>query len=148
MFENCSYSARGTLSTKGLALLGFLIAAALLLTPRPARDDLSTAEGRCGYIARCGWDAAPESEELREIELPESFDRVLEDYNAMQLAQGYDLREAAGKRCLCCSYELRSYPGWDGRVIATIYIYRSRVIGGDIHTADISGFMRPLRDAP
>ena len=77
--------------------------------------------------------------------LPEEFDAVLEEYNALQLSQGFDLRAAAGKSCLCCSYDLVGYPGWEGRVIATIYIFQGRVIGGDIHTAAVDGFLRSLR---
>lgn len=113
------------------------------LLSRPC--SLDDAEGRCAYLAACGWTADPASEELREIELPAEFDHIWESYNALQLSQGFDLRAAAGERCLCCSYDLVDYPGWDGRVIATLYIYRGRVIGGDVHTASAEGFMRALR---
>ena len=74
------------------------------------------------------------------------FDTVLEQYNALQLESGFDLLPAAGKKCLCFSYDLVSYPGWNGRVIATLYLFRGRVIGGDVHTADLRGFMRALGD--
>ena len=68
----------------------------------------------------------------------------MERYNALQLSQGFDLRPFAGKPCLCCSYDLLGYPGRDGRVIATLYIRHGRLIGGDIRTAAVDGFMLPL----
>ena len=127
-----------------MLILTVLLAAAVLLLTRAGPKALDSTEGRCAYLARCGLTAVPDSEEKREIELPARFDAVLESYNRMQLARGYDLSPAAGKSCLCCSYDLAGYPGWDGRVIVTMYIYRSRVIGGDVHTADVNGFMLPL----
>lgn len=149
MFENCSYSPRGSGAGRTALLLAVLFTAAALLFARgDGGDGLDGTEGRCAYIARFGLQADPASEEIKEVELPEVFDAVLESYNTLQLSAGCDLREAAGKRCLCCSYDLVGYPGWDGRVIATLYIYRSRVIGGDIHTADVRGFMLPLGTPP
>lgn len=120
------------------------LAAALFALLSPAQR-LRSTEGRCAYLASLGYRADPASEELREVRLPETFDALLEDYNALQLAQGWDLRAARGKPCLCCSYDLVGYPGRDGRVIATLYLFRGRVIGGDVHTAAVDGFMRPLR---
>ncbi len=145
MFENCSHSRarrRGLLAAAALGL--FALSAALFAIIAPARA-LRSTEGRCAYLSSLGLRADPASEEIRELVLPKRFDSLLEEYNSLQLSQGWDLRGAAGKKCLCCSYDLVDYPGWDGRVIATLYLYRGRVIGGDVHTASAGGFMRPLR---
>ena len=145
MFENCSHSPGHPFPFRavGAALL-FALAAALFVSFAPSRS-LRSTEGRCAYLASCGWQADPASEELRAVRLPAQFNALLEDYNALQLAQGWDLGAAAGKSCLCCSYDLVGFSDWDGRVIATLYLYRGRVIGGDLHTAAVGGFMRPLR---
>ena len=145
MFEICSHSRGRTKTLRIAVLLSILALIALVFLLSSPTCKLDSAEGRCAYIASCGWDADAESEEARAVELPEKFDAVLESYNALQLSQGYDLRAAAGRRCMQYSYDLRSFPDWDGRVIATIYVYGGRVIGGDVHTADVSGFMRALR---
>ena len=145
MFEICSHSAGRRLSLFCVALAVLFALSALFFTllsrPRP----LDNAAGRCAYLAACGWTADPASEDAREIELPAEFDPILERYNALQIAQGFDLRAAAGERCLRCSYDLVDYPGWEGRVIATLYLYHGRVIGGDVHTASAEGFMHALR---
>ena len=124
----------------------FLLSSLLVLHPRTGSPRLDTTEARCAYLVSLGLCPDPESEESREVELPAVFDTALERYNALQLESGYDLREAAGKRCRCFQYDLLGYPDWDGRVIATLYLYRGRVIGGDVHTADVHGFMLPLPD--
>ena len=145
MFENCSHSAARRIPTAVVAAaLFFALAAALFALAAPA-PSLRSTEGRCAYLASLGLRADPASEELRPVALPARFDALLEDYNALQLSQGFDLRAAAGRTCLCCSYDLVGFPDWDGRVIATLYLFRGRVIGGDVHTAAVDGFMRPLR---
>ena len=145
MFENCSHSsARRFPAAAAAAALLFALAAALFALAAPAFS-LRSTEGRCAYLASLGLRADPASEELRPVALPARFDALLEDYNALQLAQSFDLRAAAGRTCLCCSYDLVGFPDWDGRVIATLYLFRGRVIGGDVHTAAVDGFMLPLR---
>ena len=109
----------------------------------PWRRCCTSAAG-CAYLAARGYTADPASETVRELTLPREFDDILEDYNRLQLAAGYDLRAGAGRTCLICQYELIDYPGWDGRVIATLYLCRGRVIAGDVHTASIEGFLRAL----
>ena len=140
LFENCSHSsARAFPFAAAAAALLFAAAAAFFALKSPVRG-LRCAEGRCAYLASLGFQADPASEELREVAIPARFDAVLDAYNALQLAQGWDLRAAAGKTV--------GFPGWDGRVIATVYLYRGRVIAGDVHTASAEGFMRPLRQRP
>jgi len=147
LFENCSHSpSRSAALRTALIAAVFLIASVLILRTRASSPRLGTTAERCDYLVSLGLCPDPESEESREVELPAVFDTVLEQYNALQRERGFDLRAAAGKSCRCFSYDLVDYPDWDGRVIATIYIFRGRVIGGDVHTADVHGFMLPLPD--
>ena len=145
MFENCSHSPERAFPL-GAALAALLFAlTALFFALRAEGPALDTTAGRCAYLASLGYEADAASEEIKEVALPARFDALLEDYNVLQLSQGFDLRRAAGRRCLCCSYDLVAYPGWDGRVIAVMYLFHGRVIGGDIHAAAADGFMAPLR---
>lgn len=144
MFENCSHSSGRSYVAKALAAAAFFALAALLFALRTHESRLYDTADRCAYLAARGYTADPESELAREILLPKEFEGVLADYNAMQLSAGFDLGAAAGRHCMLYSYELVGYPDWDGRVIAVLYLYRGRVIGGDVHTASVEGFMRPL----
>ena len=145
MFENCSHSAARRIPAAVVAAALFFALAAALFALRAPASSLRSTKGRCAYLASLGLRADPASEELRPVALPARFDALLEDYNALQLSQGFDLRAAAGRTCLCCSYDLVGFPDRDGRVIATLYLFRGRVIGGDVHTAAVDGFMLPLR---
>lgn len=145
MFEICSHSPfRSAARRTALIAAVFLLSSLLLLQARARSARLDTTGERCAYLVSLGLQPDPESEQSREVALPAVFDTVLERYNALQLESGYDLRAAAGKTCRCFQYDLVSSPDWDGRVIATLYLYRGRVIGGDVHTADVHGFMLPL----
>ena len=144
MFENCSHSPRRVFLAAAAAAALLIALAALVFASRADAPRLTDTEGRCAYLAALGYRADEASEEIRDVVLPESFDAVMERYNALQLSQGFDLRPFAGKPCLCCSYDLLGYPDRDGRVIATLYIRHGRLIGGDVHTASVDGFMIPL----
>ena len=39
------------------------------------------------------------------------------------------------------TYEITNYPNYEGKVIANILVYRGKVVGGDICSADINGFI-------
>ena len=39
------------------------------------------------------------------------------------------------------TYEVTNYEGAEGTVYANILVYRNRVIGGDICSADVTGFI-------
>ena len=147
MFENCLHSPRRALPFAAALGTVMIVLALCLFPPRAGVPSLADTAGRCAYLAALGYEPDPESEEIRELVLPEQFDAVMENYNALQLAQGFDLRPCAGKPCLCCSYDLVGFPGWEGRVIATLYIRHGRLIGGDVHTASAEGFMAPLLGA-
>ena len=76
--------------------------------------------------------------------MPENFDRVLLGYNEIQKSQGLDLSKYAKKRVTRYTYEVEGYEGYEGTVYANLIIYRSRIIGCDISSADPNGFVEPL----
>ena len=39
------------------------------------------------------------------------------------------------------TYEITNYPDYKGTVYANLIVYRDRIIGGDICTADVNGFI-------
>lgn len=151
MFTKCSMLGRRGAAVI-IIMLGVILAAAVILCSRPrdlfpASDiiDVSTAAGREKYLASYGWDIDLQSEESRTVLLPKSFGAALKSYADMQTAQGYDFAHYAGCECRQYVYRLSRYKGYDGTVYAVLYIKGSRVIGGDIHSSAIDGFMKPLR---
>lgn len=105
----------------------------------------STTEGRQMFLSGLGWETAPESEEVKNITLPEKMDAVLEEYNKLQLTQGYDLKPYLGKDCVQYTYLLTNYDAGGEDVYICIYVAKNRVIAGDIHSNSMTGFMQGIR---
>ena len=136
-----------------LLVLGALVLLALLLTVGSAaggvkilaRDVASTTEKRVGYLSECGWEVDPASEQVQQILIPERFSAVYETYNDLQKQQGWDLSKFAGRTCTLYSYAVTNYPDPEQIVIADLYIYKNQVIGGDVHSTNLNGFMIGLK---
>lgn len=122
----------------GMALL------ALLLQLLPPERDASTGEGRRAFLTELGWEVDPGSEECKHVLIPDCGGGVMAEYNALQRRQGYDLSRYTGKRVAQYSYRVKNYPGYNGAVYAVLYVSGRRVIGGDVHTAALGGFMHGL----
>ena len=95
------------------------------------------------FLAQFGWEVSGCTEN-EQITVPAEFDDALEEYNALQIEQGLDLKKYRRKKVDRYTYEITNYPDYSGTVRASILVYRGRVIGGDISTADASGFTVPL----
>ncbi|MBQ6794830.1 MAG: DUF4830 domain-containing protein [Clostridia bacterium] len=76
------------------------------------------------------------------ITLPNEFDMVYNNYNRIQKEAGYNLSLYRGKKCIMYTYELHNHPF--GRCNANIIVYKGEIIGGDISSVSLDGFMVPL----
>jgi hypothetical protein len=104
-------------------------------------DKVKTDEDRREFLSQFGWEVSGEAVEVREIRIPEEFDKIFGGYNEIQRAQGLDLAKYKRKTVKRYTYEISNYEGYDGKVLVNILVYRNRVIGGDICSADRSGFV-------
>ena len=107
-----------------------------------------TAEQRIELLGAFGWEVQPEEAEIVEVLIPKEFDDVLEEYNAIQKAQGCDLKKYCGKRCKRYSYTVLNYPGQTENIQANILTYKDKIIGGDICSLELDGFMYGLAGNP
>lgn len=134
---------------KLLSILLILTAAALLIflvrSCGGTGEDLSTTEGRQAYLSKLGWEIDPASEDIRTVQLPDTMEGILEDYNRMQLEQGYDLRHHLGEQCRQVTYRVTNYPDESQTVLVTLYLQGRRLIAGDIHSTAVNGFMHGLK---
>ena len=126
----------------GFVLLALLLVAGALRGSRTIASELApTAGERVQFLLSCGWIVDPASETEQTIHIPERFSDVYERYNDLQKQQGYDLAGFAGKDCTLYTYAVTNYPDTDQTVIADLYVYNDRVIGGDVHSTNLGGFM-------
>ena len=127
-------------------LVAAVIAALILLRSCQAGEDLSTLEGRQAFLLEMGWEIDPASEDLRQVRLPETLEGMLEQYNEIQLAQGYDLRDHLGESCQQFTYRVTNYPDETQTVLATLYIQGRTLIAGDVHSTALNGFLQGLKN--
>lgn len=109
-----------------------------------AHYNVTTTQGRVDYLAAQGWTVDPKTETSQDVVLPRSFQGALAEYNTLQLAQGFDLRPYQGLACTVYTYLVPDYGG-ESPVIAALYLYRNRIIAGDIHSTALDGFMHGIR---
>lgn len=104
-------------------------------------DKIKTDEDRVNFLAQFGWEVNPQPVESAEITIPEQFDKIFTGYNEIQKRQNLDLSKYKRKNVMRYTYEITNYDGYDGKVYANVIVYRNRVIGGDICSADVKGFI-------
>jgi len=105
-------------------------------------DKVKTENGREEFLSQFGWEVSPGAIEEVEIKIPADFDKVMNSYNEIQKSQGLDLSNYKGKTVQRYTYEIKNYPEYSGTVYANIIVYKNRVIGGDICSADVKGFIQ------
>ena len=115
---------------------------------RISYDRIKTNEDRVKFLSQFGYEVSEDPIETVELTLPEKFDKVYAGYNELQKAQGLDLSKYRRKTVMRYTYEVRNYDGYNGgKVLANVIVYRGRVIGGDVCSADPQGFVHGFEGA-
>ena len=104
-------------------------------------DGIKDNEDRVRFLSQFGWTVESEPIESAEVSVPAEFDKIFMQYNEIQKRQGLDLSKYKKKNVMRYTYKITNYEGYDGTVYANILVYRNKVIGGDICSADIKGFL-------
>ncbi len=98
-------------------------------------------EDRLSFISQFGWEVSAEPLETVEVTVPETFDTVYAGYNEMQQEQGLNLAKYKGKTVTRYTYKVTNYPDYDGTVYLSLLVYKNKVVGGDVCSADVNGFV-------
>ncbi len=138
-----------------LLIVGILLFAAAIvyvLWPKGEREtaflvqkgyslEAETAEARIGFAEQFGWNIESDPVEVREVIIPSQFSDVYENYNKIQIEQGFDLADHKGERVKRWTYKITNYPNNPDTVYINMLIKDGKVIGGDICSASLNGFM-------
>ena len=101
----------------------------------------STDQQRRTYLESFGWSVDKEFE-TKELTIPESWNQVYNDYNEVQLNQGFDLRDYKGKTVTLYTYTITNYENLSEGVVADMLVCDGNLIGGDIcNTSAENGFL-------
>ena len=93
------------------------------------------------FLGQFGWEVAEAVIEEREVTIPSEFDKVFAAYNELQKEQGFDLSRYKRKTVMRYTYEVTNFDGYDGTVYANLIIHRGRVIGADLSSKELDGFV-------
>ncbi len=98
---------------------------------------------RAAFLSQYGWKMTADPVEVSEVIIPEEFDAGYAEYASMNKAQGFDLEPYKGVRAKRWTYEILNYPGLEntGTVQANLLVYDGRVIGGDVCSLELGGFI-------
>ncbi len=107
-------------------------------------EKIKTNEDRIAFLSQFGWQVKNDPVESKEVTIPPSFDKIYTGYNELQKQQGLDLSKYKNKEVTRYTYEVTNYEGYEGTVYASILVYRNRVVGGDVCSADVNGFAHGL----
>ena len=105
---------------------------------------IKTNEDRIAYLSSYGWMVSEEPISVEELIIPETFDETYSQYLELQAAQGFDLTQYAGKRVKRYTYQVNNYPTGETGVQAGLLRYKNTVIGGDVLSAQLGGFIHGL----
>jgi len=149
-----------SLKLKLIAIIAVVLIACVVFIYFAKRDKPASAGGAINYsaadederkafLAQFGWETSGEPIEVVEVIIPAEFDEVYENYNKIQLEQDLNLKPYAGYRVKRWTYEITNYKGYEnkpGYIRANLLVYDGRVIGGDICSVELDGFMHGFKN--
>ena len=83
-------------------------------------DKVKDNAGRIAFLEQFGWEVESEPLEEVTIRIPSEF---------------------RGKEVTRYSYKVNNYPGYGGTVTANVIVFKNRVVGGDVCSSDVNGFI-------
>ena len=110
--------------------------------------DGETLEQRMNFLKSLGLEADPESERVKDVVIPEEFDEIFENYNALQKKAGFDLEEYKGKTVKKYTYKILNYPTAekDDIIMSDLLVLDGKIIGGDVYSPRLDGFITGLEE--
>jgi len=130
-------------------LIGFLLIIAVFIVSLPntpfSSSSVTSPHDVCIFLAEMGWKCDSENVQTQHSVLPSQFDHVFTSYNELQLQQNCDLSKFMGEEITVYTVPIKNYGDLSQSVYATIIVHKDKVIGGDIHSAELNGFMHTLQ---
>ncbi|WP_341481021.1 DUF4830 domain-containing protein [Lawsonibacter faecis] len=127
-----------------VAAVAGLRASGAVVSTSASPKGVKSNDDRVAYLESYGWTVDPEAVSVEELVIPEEFDDTYTQYLALQSAQGFDLTKYAGKRVKRFAYTITNYPSGETGVQAGLLVYKNTVIGGEVLSSQMDGFIHGL----
>ncbi|MGI6030678.1 MAG: DUF4830 domain-containing protein [Eubacteriales bacterium] len=102
-----------------------------------------TTQQQIEFLNKLGYECMEQPAAFCEVIIPPEFDGVYQSYNQLQLDCGYDLTPYQGHRVKRYTYTITNRGEQD--VVANLLVYGGEIIGGDVCSVKMDGFMEGLR---
>ena len=101
------------------------------------------AAAAVSFLASHGWTVDGSACEKTAVHIPERFGDVYENYNEIQLAQGFDLSPYRGRVLTRYTFPVTNPPdGAQGPVLANVFFDGDTVVAADVCSVGLNGFVR------
>ena len=102
-------------------------------------------DSRVQFLKQFGWEVNPEPIEVSQVIIPSIFNETYEKYNNIQKGQGLNLAKYKESPCTRYTYQILNYKNYPGAVRANILVLNNKVIGGDICSTELNGFINRFK---
>lgn len=116
------------------------LAVSATISPKGVKDN----DDRIAYLESYGWTVSQDAVTVEELVIPEVLDETYSQYLDLQASQGFDLTPYCGERVKRYTYAVTNYPTGETDVQAGLLIYKNTVIGGDVLSPELGGFIHGL----
>ena len=107
-------------------------------------DGIKTNEDRVKFIEGFGISVVSQPEETEEFRIPSEFDRIITEYNQIQLKQGLDLTKYKGKTVTRYTYKATNCDTDNGEALVNLIMYKDRIVACDLSKCNERNFVLPL----
>lgn len=108
-------------------------------------EDAKTNADRLIFIKNLGYSLLSDEPNVKSVVIPEMFYDVYNNYNQLQNMAGYDLSVYKGCEVMLYTYSINPPSEYVGECVINIIVYNDRIIGGDVSSSALGGFMLPLK---
>ncbi len=105
----------------------------------------STNAQRLRFVENIGCSVISDKPYVKTVTIPEVFSDVYVNYNSLQKSAGYDLTLYKGCEVTVYAYSINPPENYSGECVCNLVVYNDRVIGGDISSVALGGFMLPIK---
>ncbi len=132
-----------------VAVICVAVAIFCVAFPQRSSDVLSSKVDKSGkttqehidFLNAYGYNITEKPVQIQEIIIPQEFSSDYEKYNECQKLSGFDLSRFKGYRVKKYTYKVLNYTDSSDEVVANIFIYNDKIIGGDISSTTLGGFV-------
>ncbi len=125
-------------------ICGVLLCSEIYVAGNNVANAATNAE-RLNFIKNLGYTVLSDQPTTKTVNIPEVFYDVYNNYNVLQQTANYDLSLYKGCEVVIYTYKINPPSSYSGECVINIMVYNDRVIGGDISSAALGGFMLPLK---